>query len=182
VEPADRLVVLDRDGVINVDSDAYIKSPEEWHAIPGALEAIARLTRHGFRVFVVSNQSGIARGLLTQTTLERINERMRTAVAATGGSIEAIYVCPHHPDDGCACRKPRPGMLRQLEAEHGVSLAGVPLIGDKWSDLEVARAVGARPMLVLTGSGQRTLEAHRHEVDQAFRDLAAVVDLLVTEA
>jgi D-glycero-D-manno-heptose 1,7-bisphosphate phosphatase len=174
-EAQPKLVVLDRDGVINFDSTEYIKRPEEWRPIPGSMEAIARLHRHGFRVFVVTNQSGVGRGLFTLATLERIHDRMRAAVTAAGGAIEGIYFCPHEPTAGCDCRKPGIGLLRRLEQERSLSLAGAPLVGDKWSDLVAARAVGARPILVLTGAGQSTLAAHGQDIEECYADLANAV-------
>jgi D-glycero-D-manno-heptose 1,7-bisphosphate phosphatase len=153
-----RLVVLDRDGVINHDSDAFIKSPAEWRPIDGSLQAIALLTRSGFTVAVASNQSGIGRGLYDRAALEAIHRKMRRAVAKAGGAIDRIVSCPHRPEDGCECRKPAPGLLRRLEKHYGVSMRGVPVIGDSVRDLEAARAVEGRPLLVLTGNGQRTRE------------------------
>jgi D-glycero-D-manno-heptose 1,7-bisphosphate phosphatase len=173
------MIVLDRDGVINFDSAEYIKQPEEWVPIPGSLEAIARLSAHGFRMFVVTNQSGIGRGLFTTATLEQIHARMLTAVADAGGAIEAIYVCPHVPADRCDCRKPRPGLLRRLEREQGVSLVDVPLIGDKWSDLVAAKSVRAKPILVLTGAGARTLAEHPNDISVSYSDLAAAAGALI---
>ena len=176
-----RLVILDRDGVINEDSDAYIKSPEEWVPISGSLEAIARLNRADYRVVVATNQSGVARGLFTLDTLNRIHERMHRALAELGGHIDAIFFCPHAPDDHCACRKPKPGLLHEIEQRLGVSLHGVPAIGDSLRDLQAAHAVGALPLLVLTGKGLLT---QRKLVDTAadvpvFENLAAAVDALL---
>ena len=176
------IVILDRDGVINYDSDAYIKTPEEWQPIPGSLEAIARLCAAGFRVAVVSNQSGVGRGLLDLETLARIHAKMIAGVEAAGGSLAGIYFCPHTPDDDCACRKPRTGLLRRLEAELRLeSLVGVPVIGDKLADLDLAAAAGARGLLVLTGKGTDTamLAPIGTEI---YADLAAAVDDLLREA
>jgi D-glycero-D-manno-heptose 1,7-bisphosphate phosphatase len=175
------IVILDRDGVINYDSADYVKSPAEWRPIPGSLEAIAALGAAGFRVFVVSNQSGIGRGLLTAAAARAINARMTAAVADAGGAIEAIYMCPHRPDEGCDCRKPSPGLLWRLASEHGVSLAGQPLIGDKWSDMEAARAVEARGILVETGQGRQTRREHAEEIGEVFGDLAAAARMLIEE-
>lgn len=173
------VVVLDRDGVINEDSAEYIKSVAEWRPIPGSLEAIARLTANGTRVVVVTNQAGLARGLFDQAALDRIHEHMRRAVRDVGGEIAGIYYCPHHPDTGCDCRKPRPGLLRQAERDLGVALEGVPFVGDKPSDVQAARAVGARPILVRTGQASAdTLAANDVEV---FDDLAAAVTALLEE-
>lgn len=175
------IVILDRDGVINYDSDAYIKTPEEWQPIPGSLEAIARLCRAGYRIAVVSNQSGIGRGLLDQETLERIHAKMIAAIEAAGGHLSGIYFCPHTPEDDCECRKPRTALLRQLAADLGLTtLRGVPLIGDKLADLDLAAAAGARGLLVLTGKGADTamLAPIGTEI---YADLAAAADDLLRE-
>ncbi len=149
-----RLVILDRDGVINTDSDAYIKSPAEWIPIPGSLEAIAALTNAGFNVAVATNQSGLARGLFDIDTLNRIHGVMMDRVAAVGGRIDAVAFCPHGPDAGCACRKPAPGLLLALGKRFGTTLHDVPVIGDSLRDLEAALSVGAKPILVRTGKGR----------------------------
>jgi D-glycero-D-manno-heptose 1,7-bisphosphate phosphatase len=151
-----KLVILDRDGVINYDSDAYIRSPEEWRPIPGSLEAIARLTQSGWHVVVATNQSGIGRGLFEMATLNAIHDRMHRAVAQAGGRIDAVFFCPHAPEAGCGCRKPRPGMLEEIGRRFNVPLAGVPCIGDSRRDLEACVAAGAQPVLVLTGNGEAT--------------------------
>jgi D-glycero-D-manno-heptose 1,7-bisphosphate phosphatase len=146
-----RLVIVDRDGVVNEDSTQYIKSVAEWRPIPGSLEAIAALTRAGYRVAVVTNQSGVGRGLFDEATLRAIHAHMQEAVRAAGGELAGIYYCPHVPAAGCDCRKPKPGLFRQLEADLGISVAGVPYVGDKLSDVEAAEAAGATPLLVRTG-------------------------------
>ena len=175
------LIVLDRDGVINADSDDYIKSPDEWLPLPGSLEAIARLDRAGFDVVVATNQSGVGRGLFSAEALEAIHARMRRMIAAAGGSIAGIYVCPHRPDDGCDCRKPLPGLLHRIGEDFGRSLRGVPFVGDKLSDVEAARAVGAHAMFVST-SGE---DQDRRQVEAlgvpVYRDLAHAVDVLLRE-
>lgn len=155
----DRYVLLDRDGVINEDSDQFIKSPDEWRPIPGSLEAIALLNAKGFKVAVITNQSGIARGLFDLAMLERIHHKMRRMVAEKGGAIEAIYFCPHGPENGCDCRKPKAGLLRAFAADHQADLHDAVLIGDSLRDIQAAEAVGARPILVRTGKGQKTLNA-----------------------
>lgn len=158
-----KLVILDRDGVINVDSDAYIKSPAEWIPISGSLEAIAALTNAGITVAVATNQSGLARGLFDIDTLNRIHGLMVERVGAVGGQIDAIAFCPHGPDAGCGCRKPAPGLLLALARRFGVSLVDVPVIGDSVRDLEAAVRVGARPILVRSGKGHlaaKNLPAH----------------------
>ncbi len=177
----DKLIVLDRDGVINHDSEDYIKTPEEWRPLSGSLNAIATLNAAGFRVVVVSNQSGIGRGLFSETMLDEIHRKMMSAVEAVGGTIAGIYYCPHTPDDDCHCRKPRPGLLDRIMADFDVSLAGIPLIGDKIADLELARRVGARPILVLTGYGQETLASLKDTEVEAYPDLASAVSALTAE-
>jgi len=157
---SERIVILDRDGVINEDSDDFIKSPEEWEPIPGSLEAIELLTRRGYRIFVITNQSGIARGYFDATVLDAIHQKMVNLVEARGGRIEAIFHCPHGPEDFCHCRKPKPGLFESLRDQYGLDLTGVPAIGDSFRDLEAARAVGATPLLVETGKGLRTLKHH----------------------
>jgi D-glycero-D-manno-heptose 1,7-bisphosphate phosphatase len=174
------LVVLDRDGVINRESDDFIRSPAEWIPLPGSLEAIAALTRAGFRVVVATNQSGVARGLFTAETLDRIHARMSDTIRDAGGRLDGIFHCPHGPDDGCECRKPRPGLLRQIEARFGQSLVGRPVIGDSRRDLEAAVAVGARPILVRTGNGRRT-EAEWSGPLEVYDDLAAAAAALIGE-
>lgn len=151
-----KLVVLDRDGTINHDSDQYIKSPAEWKPIKGSLEAIARLTQAGHRVVVATNQSGIARGLFDMTTLNAIHDAMHRAVQLAGGRIDAIFFCPHAGDAQCDCRKPKPGMLLEIGRRMNTPLAGVPMVGDSLRDLQAAAAAGARPVLVLTGKGKKT--------------------------
>jgi D-glycero-D-manno-heptose 1,7-bisphosphate phosphatase len=171
-----KLIILDRDGVINFDSAQFIKSPEEWKPIPGSLDAIARLTQWGYRVVVATNQSGIGRGLFDMDTLNAINDKMMRAVAQVGGRIEAIFFCPHAADSTCDCRKPKPGMMREIAARYNADLTGVPAVGDSLRDLDAAVAVGAQPILVLTGKGEKTrsdpkLPAHT----LVFPNLASVV-------
>lgn len=176
-----RLVVLDRDGVINEDSDDYIKTPDEWRPIPGSLAAIGALTRAGATVVVVTNQSGVGRGLYDVAMLDAIHARMTAAIAAAGGTLAGIYYCPHVPDEGCDCRKPRPGLLRRIERELGCSLAGAPFIGDKLSDVEAADAIGARPLLVRTGYGAATERALADRSIEVFDDLESAVRTILAE-
>lgn len=178
-----RLVVLDRDGVINRESPDFIRSPAEWQPLPGALEAIARLHRAGFRVIIATNQSGVGRGLFSDATLQAIHQRMTATIEAAGGKLAGIFVCPHGPGDGCDCRKPRPGLMRQIEAAFGTSLAGAPVIGDSERDLRAAEAVGARAILVRTGNGRETEARLAGTVPcEVFDDLAAVADELLRQA
>ena len=151
-----KLIILDRDGVINHDSASYIKSPEEWKPIAGSLEAIALLNQAGYRVLVATNQSGIGRGLFDMATLNAIHDKMHRALSLVGGRVDGIFYCPHANDAGCACRKPRPGLLDEIAKRFGVSLDGVPFIGDSLRDLQAGAAVSAQPVLVLTGKGKKT--------------------------
>ncbi|TBV05111.1 D-glycero-beta-D-manno-heptose 1,7-bisphosphate 7-phosphatase [Phytopseudomonas dryadis] len=175
-----KLIILDRDGVINEDSDAYIKSLDEWHPLPGAIEAIARLSKAGWTVTVATNQSGIARGYYPLAVLESMHARLRELVAEQGGALGLIVHCPHGPDDGCDCRKPKPGMLRRIAEHYGVALQGVWFVGDSGSDLETARAVDCQPVLVKTGKGARTLAKPLPAGTLVFDDLAAVAARLLT--
>ena len=149
------LVILDRDGVINRDSREFVKNTDEWRPIPGSIEAIAKLSRAGYTVAVASNQSGLARGLFDRNALQAMHRKLRRLVAAEGGRIDRIVVCPHGPGDGCNCRKPAPGLLLRLARHYGTSLDGVPAVGDSLRDLEAAAAAGATPLLVLTGNGRK---------------------------
>jgi len=176
-----RLIVLDRDGVINADSDDYVKSPDEWRPLPGSLDAIARLTRAGFDVVVATNQSGIGRGLFSAETLDAIHARMHEAVAAAGGEIKAIYVCPHRPEDDCACRKPRPGLLERISQDFGRTLDGVPFVGDKLADVEAAVAAGARPVFVRKPERAADEARARALGAEVFPSLAAAVEALLAE-
>lgn len=172
-----KLVILDRDGVINEDSDAFIKTPDEWKPVEGSLDAIARLSRAGWRVVVATNQSGLARGLFSMDTLNAIHTRMRRELAQAGGQLDAIFVCPHGPEDGCRCRKPAPGLFDDIARRYETSLRGVPAVGDSLRDLEAATAVGCSPWLVRTGKGLRTLEAGGLPPGTQVRDsLSAIVD------
>ncbi len=152
-----KLIILDRDGVINYEREQFIKSPDEWRPIPGSLEAIARLNHAGFRVVVATNQSGLGRRLLDTATLISIHEKLHKALAQVGGRIDAVFFCPHTADANCDCRKPKPGMLVDIGQRFGVELTGVPCIGDSLRDLQAAEACGAQPILVLTGKGEKTL-------------------------
>ncbi|TCJ15558.1 D-glycero-beta-D-manno-heptose 1,7-bisphosphate 7-phosphatase [Parasulfuritortus cantonensis] len=171
-----KLIILDRDGVINHDSDQFIKSPDEWRPIPGSLEAIARLNQAGYRVVVASNQSGLGRGLFCMDMLNRIHAKMHRMVAMSGGRIDAVFLCPHAADAGCECRKPRAGLLRDIASRYHADLTGVPAVGDALRDVQAALAVGARPILVRTGKGKNTLATGGLPEDIAvYDDLEAVV-------
>jgi D-glycero-D-manno-heptose 1,7-bisphosphate phosphatase len=150
-----KLIILDRDGTINHDSDDFIKSPEEWRPLPGALEAIARLNHAGWRVVVASNQSGLGRGLFDLATLNAVHTKMFKLLAAVGGKIDAVFYCPHTPQDQCACRKPQAGLFQQIEERFSVDMAGVHAVGDSLRDAQAAAAVGCPTHLVLTGKGAR---------------------------
>lgn len=175
-----KLVILDRDGVINQDSDQFIKSPEEWKALPGSLEAIARLSQAGYRVVVATNQSGVGRGLFDMSVLNAIHDKMCKAVAQAGGRIDAIFFCPHAADANCDCRKPKSGMIEQIAARYNMSLEGVPAIGDSLRDLEACARLGAQPILVLTGKGAKTrAKGGLPEGTLIYPDLAAAAATLV---
>jgi len=170
-----KLIILDRDGVINHDSAQFVKSPEEWRPIAGSLEAIARLTQAGYRVVIATNQSGIGRGLFDMATLNAINSKMSKAVAQAGGRIEAIFYCPDTAESSSPFRKPAPGMLLEISERFNTPLKDVPTVGDSLRDLQAAQAVDARPILVLTGKGKATQTAGGlPDGTRVFENLAAV--------
>lgn len=177
-----KLVILDRDGVINQDSDNFIKSVDEFITLPGSVEAIARLNQAGYRVAIATNQSGIARGYYDLDTLNAMHEKLRGELATHGATIDMIAFCPHGPDDHCECRKPKPGMYLEIAKRFDVSLAGVPIIGDSLRDLQAAQAVAASPILVRTGKGERTIaKGEGLEGIPVYEDLAAAVSALLEE-
>jgi len=177
-----KLIVLDRDGVINFDSDNFIKSPDEWRPIPGSLEAIARLSHAGFRVVVATNQSGLGRGLFDMATLIAIHEKMYKALGQVGGRIDAVFYCPHTGDSNCDCRKPKAGMFEEIGQRFGVDMTGVPCVGDSVRDLQAAETVMAQPILVLSGKGERTLRDGKFPKNTViFPDLAFVATALLAE-
>jgi D-glycero-D-manno-heptose 1,7-bisphosphate phosphatase len=177
-----KLIILDRDGVINKDSDEYIKSASEWEAIPGSLEAIARLTHNDYRVIVASNQSGLARRKFDILALNEIHRKMFGHLAQFGGTIDAIFFCPHGPRQNCDCRKPKPGLLNTIAKRLRISLKDVPVVGDKLADIEAADAAGAKPVLVRTGYGQALVDNNQvPDYVPVFDDLAAVVDNLLRD-
>ncbi len=179
-----KLVIVDRDGVLNEDSPDYIKSPAEWQAIPGSLEAVARLNHAGWRVVVASNQSGLARGLFTLDTLFAIHDKMQRLCAELGGRIDGIFYCPHGPDETCECRKPAPGMYKDIARRLQLDLKTVPVVGDSLRDLEAAQAAGAMPVLVQTGNGAelaRQLPAEFSKVP-VYADFAAFAAALIAGA
>ncbi len=179
-QPPKKLVILDRDGVINADSDEYIKSPSEWRPIPGSLEAIARLNQHGYLVAIATNQAAISRGLVDMKSLNAIHQKLHLSAQAVGAHIDAIFFCPHAADEFCDCRKPRPGMLTSIGQRFGLSLKGVPMVGDTLRDMQAAFEVGCDLYLVKTGKGERTLEkGGLPPGTQIYDNLAAVVDRLL---
>jgi D-glycero-D-manno-heptose 1,7-bisphosphate phosphatase len=177
-----KLIILDRDGVINVDSDTYIKSVDEWVPIDGSIEAIAQLHRAGWRIVVATNQSGLARGLFDITTLHAMHKKCCDLLAPLGGMIDAFFVCPHSPSDDCDCRKPSSGLFREIARRFDLSLEGVPAVGDSLRDLQAASQMGCTPWLVETGKGLKTRgmtdlpDATRHG-----RNLADVAAQLLQE-
>lgn len=175
-----KMIILDRDGVINHDSPAFIKSPAEWIPIPGSLEAIARLNQAGYRVVVASNQSGIARELFDMSTLNAIHHKMHSAAQQVGASIDAIFFCPHAAIDNCDCRKPKPGMFEEIAKRFKVSLKGVPTVGDSLRDLQAGFISGCTPYLVLTGKGEKTRQTGGLPPGTTvYADLASMVDALL---
>lgn len=180
-----RAVILDRDGVINVDSSNYIRSPDDWEPIPGSIEAIASMSRHGYQVHVATNQSGIARGYFSYSTLNQIHHKMRQAVETAGGHIDGIFFSPYGPDDDASCRKPAPGMLLDLARRTNINLSQTWMVGDSLRDLQAAEAAGAMPALVLSGNGQDTLTKHGASLDEnlaVFPHLSAFAEYLLLSA
>lgn len=181
--PGLKLVILDRDGTINQDSDEFVKSPDEWVPLPGALDAIARLNHAGWHVVVASNQSGLGRGLFEVTELNAIHTKMHQMLAAVGGRIDAVFYCPHAPDEGCRCRKPEPGLFEQIGERFGLDMSGVPAVGDSARDVVAAAAAGCEPHLVLTGKGAayrgRPLPDNLPAHTRMHADLSAFADHLL---
>jgi D-glycero-D-manno-heptose 1,7-bisphosphate phosphatase len=177
-----RLVILDRDGVINLDSDAYIKTVDEWIPVPGSISAISRLSRAGYQIAVATNQSGLARGYFDEITLANMHTLMRSLVEEEGGHIDAVFYCPHGPDEGCKCRKPATGLLEQIAYELNVPVEGAWYIGDSTKDIELANAMKCKPILVRSGKGLET-EARLKQDNSlpvfVFDDLAAAADFIL---
>ena len=175
-----KLIILDRDGVINQDSADFIKNPNEWIPIPDCLESIARLNQHGFSVIIATNQSGIGRGLFDIETMNAINKKMLDLLAQVGGHIDAIFYCPHTEDANCKCRKPKTGMLEEISTRFGVNLKNIPAIGDAKRDLEAYQFVGAQPILVKTGKGEQTFANKAYPKNTwIFNDLSQAVDKIL---
>ena len=176
------IVVLDRDGVINQDSDDYIKSPDEFIPIEGSIEAIARLCDAGYKVVVATNQSGLARDFFDEDTLSDIHHLLCSMVETAGGILDGIFYCPHHPDDDCACRKPNIGLLEQIENEFACKLEDCYFVGDSLKDIQAARAFNCRPVLVRTGKGLST-ESHLRDTDDdsvpVFDNLALAISFIL---
>ena len=180
-----KLVILDRDGTINADSDDFVKTADEWLPLPGSLEAIAKLNHAGWHVVVVSNQSGLGRGLFDVASLNAMHAKMHKLLAAHGGRIDAVFYCPHSPDEACNCRKPLPGLFEQVGERYGVDLKDVPCVGDSLRDVQAGAAVGCEPHLVLSGRAAHLDEAQLQHMlaavphSQVHRDLAGFVDHLL---
>lgn len=175
-----KLVILDRDGVINQDSVHYIKSPNEWIPIPDSLESIARLNQHGFKVIIATNQSGIGRGLFDIETMNAINKKMLDLLAQVGGHIDAIFYCPHTADEACKCRKPKSGMLEEISSRFNMKLTNIPSVGDAQRDLEAYQSVDAQPILVKTGKGEETLTEKNYPKNTwIFNNLSEAVDKII---
>ncbi len=174
------LIILDRDGVINYESKDYIKSPDEWLAIPGSLQAIAALNQAGFQVVVATNQSGLARGLFDLAMLSKIHAKLKAELAAEGGVLSDIFFCPHHPQDQCYCRKPQPGLFLQIRDKYAVDLSELFFVGDSISDIQAAKNAGCKPLLVLTGNGQTTLNTYAEAQSiPSFANLARLVEFVI---
>ncbi len=180
-----KLVILDRDGTINEDRDDFVKSPDEWVPLPGALEAIARLNHAGWHTVIATNQSGLGRGTFDMSTLNAMHAKMNQMLAKQGGRIDAVFFCPHAPDESCTCRKPLPGLFEQIGERFGMSLRDVPVVGDSVRDLQAGVAAGCRPHFVRTGKGARLGEAQLAELcalvpgTVVHADLAAFAEYLV---
>lgn len=178
-----KLVILDRDGTLNQDSADFVKTPEEWVPLPGALDAIARLNHAGWHVVIASNQSGLGRGLFDVSTLNAMHAKMHGLLAAAGGRVDAVFYCPHAPIDACRCRKPEPGLFEQIAERYGVDLKGVPAVGDAPRDLVAGVALGCEPHLVLTGKSAGLTKGRLPESYPsntiAHTDLAAFADFLI---
>lgn len=175
------LIILDRDGVINHESDEYIKSPEEWVPIKGSLEAIVRLNKAGHKVVVATNQSGVGRGLYTEEMLAKIHLAMERALVHVGGHLDGIFYCPHTPDYHCSCRKPKPGMLLDIAAKFPKDFDDAIFVGDSLRDLQAAQAVDLKAALVMTGNGAATISAAKKLNDiEVYENLADFVDQLLS--
>lgn len=175
-----KLIILDRDGVINYDSSEYIKTPEEWQPIPGSLDAISRLNKANYKVVVATNQSGIGRGLFSEETLQAIHSKMQAAVQKVGGHIDAIFYCPHHPQDQCSCRKPQPGLFYQIAKHYDCDLKGVLAIGDQERDVEAAVAVGCKPILIHTNNSKVDKTSKFQDI-MTFPNLGLAVERLLRD-
>jgi len=173
-----RLVILDRDGVINHDSPHYIKSPQEWNPIAGSLEAIANLHQLGYVICVATNQAGIGRGIYSRQDLAQIHAKMMRSVEDFGGKITRVFFCPHHPDDDCQCRKPRPGLIHQISDYLKAPVEGVPMVGDKLTDMQAAITAGCKPILVKTGD-QQSLDQEAYPDIAIYQDLAAATSAII---
>lgn len=177
-----KIIILDRDGVINYDSDYYIKSPDEWHPIPGSLKAVADLNRAGYTIVIATNQSGVARGLYSVDTLNQIHDKLARELAVFGGSVQEVFFCPHHPDEKCDCRKPKRGLFTQIQEKYQLDLTKIYFVGDSATDMQVGLEVGCKPLLVLTGNGQKTLANHPEFSDiPRFDDLAGAVAYILSQ-
>ena len=176
-----KLVILDRDGVINYDSPDYIKSPEEWQALPGSLKAISLLNKAGIKVAIATNQSGIFRKLFTQNMLESIHLTLRNELEKHGGHIDAIYYCPHNPNNSCDCRKPQPGLLQQALENFSIQSIDACFVGDSFKDVQAAQAIGCKPILVETGNGKKTFKKNKDHLIQVekYKDLLHFVETLL---
>jgi D-glycero-D-manno-heptose 1,7-bisphosphate phosphatase len=180
-----KLVILGRDGILNAFRDDHVKEPDEWHPLPGALEAVARLNHHGWHTVVATNQSGIGRGMIDMASVNAVHARMNQRLQAVGGRLDAVFFCPHAPEDQCECRKPQAGMMLDIAHRYGINLASVPMVADTLRDLLAARAAGCQPHLVCSGRAAGLDAAQRDDIvrqvpgTEVHKDLPAFVDFLL---
>ena len=180
-----KLVILGRDGVLNGYREDHVKAPEEWTPVPGALEAVARLNHAGWHTVVATNQAGIGRGMIDMASVNAVHAHMNRQLMALGGRIDAVFFCPHTPEEQCDCRKPLPGMMLDIGRRYGSDLSAVPVVGDTLRDLQAAAAAGCPPHLVLTGRAAALDEAalarfvEQVPAARVHRDLPAFVDWLL---
>jgi D-glycero-D-manno-heptose 1,7-bisphosphate phosphatase len=177
-----KLIILDRDGTINVEREDFVKTPEEWEPLPGALEAVARLNHAGWHVVVATNQSGIGRGLYGVSELNAMHAKMNRLLAEVGGKVDAVFFCPHAPSDGCTCRKPLPGLFEQISERFNTPLAGVPTVGDSLRDMQAGAAAGCATHFVRTGNGAAGIPPDLPPGTQVHADLAACAEALIAAA
>jgi len=183
-----RLVILGRDGILNVYRDDHVKAPEEWQPLPGALEAVARLNHAGWHTVLATNQSGIGRGMIDMASVNAVHLHMMQRLAAVGGRLDGVFFCPHTPEENCDCRKPKPGLMRQIGQRYGIDLRTVPMVCDTLRDLQAAQAAGCEPHLVRSGRAADLDDAQQAGIvaqvpgAEVHADLGGFVDFLLQRA